>query len=306
MTPEIKALQEKKRNTCQLRYGCDNPLQSNEIKEKIKKTNNERYGGDSPACSQVVREKMSESYYRKTGYVNPSLNPIVVEKRKETCKKIYGVSNYAQKEWGDKAKSILLSKDTFEKYLKTCGLQTTRDIALDLGVADSTIVKTAAKFDLKGYAIVNTSRGEKEITEFINSLGVKTIHDRCNILSHLELDMYCPDQKVAVEYNGIYWHSDLILSSRLYHYKKSKACEEKGIRLIHVYEDEWQDPVKREIIKSLIKISLGKVESRIYARECEIREISNKEAKPFNDANHIQGHRNAKITYGLFYKNELV
>ena len=184
--------------------------------------------------------------------------------------------------------------------------KTTRDIALDLDVADSTIVKAAAKFDLKGYAIVNTSRAEKEITEFVNCLGVETIHDRCNILPHLELDIYCPEQKVAIEYNGIYWHSDLVLKSRLYHYKKSKACEEKGIRLIHVYEDEWQDPVKREIIKSLIKISLGKVESRIYARECEIREISNKEAKPFNDANHIQGHRNAKITYGLFYKDELV
>lgn len=56
----------------------------------------------------------------------------------------------------------------------------------------------------------------------------------------------------------------------------------------------------------MLRISLGKTKTRIYARNCEIKQISNKEAKPFNDKNHLQGHRNAKVTYGLFYKNTLV
>ena len=46
--------------------------------------------------------------------------------------------------------------------------------------------------------------------------------------------------------------------------------------------------------------------NRIYARKCTIKQISNGEAKPFNEENHLQGHRNAQITYGLFYKGELV
>ena len=56
----------------------------------------------------------------------------------------------------------------------------------------------------------------------------------------------------------------------------------------------------------MINISLGKLNRKIYARNCEIKQITNKEAKPFNEANHLQGHRNAQVTYGLFYKSELV
>ena len=56
----------------------------------------------------------------------------------------------------------------------------------------------------------------------------------------------------------------------------------------------------------MLKLFLGKIENRIYARECEIKQITNKEARPFNELNHLQGHRDAQVTYGLFYKNELV
>ena len=297
---------EKRKNTCKTRYGCVYPTQSEEVKDKIKNTNNQRYGGNTPMSSMAVKEKTSKTYYDRTGYTNPSLNPEVVKKRKQTCEKLYGTPNYSQKDWGEKAKAVLLSRETMEEYLKACGLNTTSDIAQDLGVSNSTIVKTAAKFNLKGYAIVNSSKGEQELREFVESLGVKTIHAKGTVIEHLDIDVYCCDYKIGIEYNGTYWHSDLRQPSRLYHYDKSKACEEKGIRLIHVYSDEWEDPVKQNIVKSLIKIALGKVESRIYARECEVREISNKEARPFNEANHIQGHRNAKITYGLFYKDTLV
>lgn len=56
----------------------------------------------------------------------------------------------------------------------------------------------------------------------------------------------------------------------------------------------------------MLKIALGKVDTKIYARNCEIRKITNEEAKSFNNANHLQGHRNAQITYGLFYQGNLV
>lgn len=56
----------------------------------------------------------------------------------------------------------------------------------------------------------------------------------------------------------------------------------------------------------MLDVALGRVKSKIYARQCEIKEISNKEAKVLNDKIHLQGHRNAQVTYGLYYKNELV
>ena len=56
----------------------------------------------------------------------------------------------------------------------------------------------------------------------------------------------------------------------------------------------------------MLKIALNKADTRIYARQCEIKQISNAEAKQLNNLVHLQGHRPAQVTYGLFYKNELV
>lgn len=62
----------------------------------------------------------------------------------------------------------------------------------------------------------------------------------------------------------------------------------------------------RTKIKMLLNIALGRVNTRIYARQCTVRQISNQEAAVLNNKIHLQGHRNAQVTYGLFYKNELV
>lgn len=56
----------------------------------------------------------------------------------------------------------------------------------------------------------------------------------------------------------------------------------------------------------MLNIALGRVKTKIYARQCIVRTITNKEAAVLNNQTHLQGHRNAQVTYGLYYKNELV
>lgn len=56
----------------------------------------------------------------------------------------------------------------------------------------------------------------------------------------------------------------------------------------------------------MLNIALGRVKHKIYARQCSIKPITNKEAAELNNKIHLQGHRNAQVTYGLFYNNELV
>lgn len=151
-----------------------------------------------------------------------------------------------------------------------------------------------------------TTSLEKLVIDYLLEIGLNEDeieqHNR-DILNGKELDIYLPKYKLAIECNGTYWHSNLEKGvNKNYHLEKSKLASSKGIRLIHLYE--WD--ILTDKIKSLLKIALNKVDTKIYARQCEIKTISNKEAKPFNELNHLQGHRNAQVTYGLFYKNKLV
>ena len=160
--------------------------------------------------------------------------------------------------------------------------------------------------ELSKHLINDKSRYENEIKEFLDSLGVYYIQRTRKIISPQELDFYIPSKNLAIEFNGTYWHSTLNIKDKYYHLNKSKICEEKGIRLIHIWEYEWNNPIQKEKIIQLLKISLGLVDNKIYARNCSVKIISNKEAKELNDRIHLQGHRNAQVTYGLFYKGTLV
>lgn len=156
-----------------------------------------------------------------------------------------------------------------------------------------------------------TSNAEQLLYEYIKSIYPGEIKRHVkNLLKessgkYYEIDIYLPALKIGVEYNGLYWHSEF-QKEKSYHFTKSKLADDQGIRLINIYEDEWLDPQTRPKIEALLKISFGQAPTKIYARNCLIKEITNMEARPFNEMHHLQGHRNAQITYGLFYKNELV
>ena len=86
--------------------------------------------------------------------------------------------------------------------------------------------------------------------------------------------------------------------------KKLKESRKKSDISIHIFEDEWL--YKKNIVKSRLKNVLGITETKIFARKCEIREISSKDSKIFLENNHIQGNIFGKYSYGLYYNGELV
>ena len=152
--------------------------------------------------------------------------------------------------------------------------------------------------------IAGTSKGEQEILSFIISFGIKTKqHDR-TILNGKELDIYIPEYKIAIEYNGLYWHSENQGKDKKYHLHKTELCESKGIQLIHIFEDEWNN--KKEIVKSRLKNLLNKTQNKIHARKCIIKEINATIKNEFLNENHIQGEDKSKIKLGAFYNNKLV
>ena len=136
----------------------------------------------------------------------------------------------------------------------------------------------------------------------INPLDV--ILNTRSIIYPQELDIYIPEKKIAIEFDGLYWHSEEEKPDKNYHLNKTLSCEKQGIHLIHIFENEWL--TKQEIVKSRLKNLLGVYDKTIYARKCQIKEIDSKISKEFQEENHIQGAVNSKVNLGLYYKNELI
>jgi hypothetical protein len=146
---------------------------------------------------------------------------------------------------------------------------------------------------------------ENDIYKFISdNYNGEIITNSKSILPPLELDIYIPELKLALEYNGIYWHNELNKDDD-YHFNKTEDCEKLGIQLIHIWEDDWL--YKQDIVKSIIMNKIGKTSNKIFARKCQIKELlDNNKIREFLNRNHIQGFVGAKVKIGLFYNNELV
>lgn len=152
--------------------------------------------------------------------------------------------------------------------------------------------------------VENTSSYQKELIDFIqNVLSTNVVINDRKQIEPYELDIYIPTYQIAIEFNGLYWHSDKYVDEN-YHLLKTNLCKEKGIQLIHIFEDEWV--YKKDIVKSRLRNLFHKNERVIYARKCIVKNIDFKITSDFLNKNHIQGNCISRYRYGLYYNNELV
>jgi len=150
------------------------------------------------------------------------------------------------------------------------------------------------------------SKPEKEIKSYLSHLGVTCVKNR-KILNGQEIDIYVPDKNVGIEFNGNFYHTENGGGKdRNYHLSKTKQCEEKGISLIQIFEDEWE--FSKDIVMSKIKhtLSIDEGLKKIYGRKCSIEQIGRNTAQDFLLKYHIQGYINASVHYGAFYQDNLI
>ena len=309
---------EKREQTIIEKYGSKDAFYMSNF-EKIQKTNIEKYGSVTPLGNKKIQEKVKNTCLEKYGAENIFLSEYGKEKIKETCLKKYGVESTAQVP-EIRAKQLKSFQEKNIKYALENNLTRVKDLYFEFGTGweqiglvkeikynNVSFVRNEDISKIKEYYINSIPRGtshqESELKEFISTLDLEVEFNNREILNGKELDIYIPSKNVAIEFNGLYWHSDKQKPFD-YHKIKTELCNQKGIRLIHIFEDEWQN--NKDIIKSIIKSSLGIYDRKIYARKCEIKELNNKEYKDFLIKNHIQGQINSSLKVGLFYKNELV
>lgn len=317
-TDEVK---KKRLQTCMEKYGGPAPASSAKVREKIKQTNLKKYGGSTPFSSKLIREKIKKTNLERYGVESPLQNKDIYNKVRQTNLKKYGVDNpLKRKENIDKiTKNLRLSFEEIcdiaklkkydvlfarEDYISIRQFLSFRCIEHDK-IFVSSIFNVKTDFNQCPLCKrAGVSKKEKEIVDYIKSIvDVEVAENTKTIISPKELDIYIPDKKLAIEFHGLFWHSDMFChnNKNLIH-DKFVESRNKGIRLLQIYEDEWDN--NGDLWKSIIKNSLGQ-SSKLFARKCEIRE-GVKEERIFLKENHLQGYTSSLKNFGLYYDNELV
>ena len=147
------------------------------------------------------------------------------------------------------------------------------------------------------------SAGELQIRELIASLGIEFEANNRSVIGQ-ELDIWIPSKNVAIEFNGIWYHSEMNKSKEA-NSEKWRLCKEKGIQLVTVWEDDWNDESKRMILTDIIKSKLG-ICSRVFARKCKLEKIDLRAASLFFESAHYQGKCLSKFQYALEHEDEIV
>ena len=151
-----------------------------------------------------------------------------------------------------------------------------------------------------------TSKPEKEIMEFVRSLGFKAYKNR-KLLNGKELDIFIPEKNLAIEFNGCKHHTENFgKKNREYHLEKTLLCNGLGVKLLQIFEDEYF--FKKDIVFNKIKHLLGVSETtqKISGRKCIINEIPSEIASIFMEQFHIQGSVDSSVYLGAFFKDNLV
>lgn len=263
----------------------------NDVKYKNKTIGYQKYCSNS--CSATASKELAKkTLYKEYGVYHPSLIPKNIIKRKdkriEVLKKSIGVAK-------------LLNTSENEEYKIECDLcnkihnieRKVFDQRLYLGLDWRNCISNS----------FSVSNGEVEIRNFIESIYKKDLVYNDRKLLGLEIDIFIPEFNLGIEYNGLYWHSE-INKRQDYHYHKYKTSLDNDITLIQIYEDEWI--YKKEIIKSRISNLLHLNKNKVYARNCTIKVIDFKTTNNFLNSNHLQGSIKSSINLGLYSNDELV
>lgn len=150
------------------------------------------------------------------------------------------------------------------------------------------------------------SKAELEVSNFVKGiLQCDVITSDRKILNGKELDIYIPSKKIAIEFHGVYWHSELFVDNN-YHKDKFDKCAAKGIRLIQIFEDEWDTNKKLVKNKLMHILNIADISDKVYARKTKISVVAAKDRNIFYDKNHIQGTAKCTHSIGLYYDDELV
>lgn len=301
-----------------------------EMLNRIKKTNQERHNVDFfPSHPDFITkrnktklERYGDENYNNMGkskktklerYDNENYNNM--NQHKKTCLKKYNVDNFAKTQQF----KVIMYESFYNKYNDKYTFdinKNTKDTCTFLCDKHGYITTTKSLFrerirygaipctECNPIGFSSTSIDHVHLVAKLKETSGLVIQENVKTLLYgkKEIDILIND-KLGVEVNGIYWHSELFVD-RYYHLNKITQAKQNKIRLIHFFEDEIK--FKLDIVNSILLNRLGLTKNKIYARNCKVCEVNKKDCSEFLTKNHIQGDCKGIFRYGLYYNNDLI
>lgn len=294
----------RQKDTLMNKYGVDSFFKTEGFYGKIKEIKSTKYG--DPNYNNVKKSKQT----KLKRYGDPNYNN--KEKNKETCLLKYGDEFFSRtKKFNDIIKNNYLkiyndnnitsvNDKTVDYQCDFCGEIT--EIKKQLFYERKRDNKTICLKCLPG-GLSNKSSYEIDLINYLTDNNIACESGKSIGDSRKEIDVFISNSNLGIEIDGLYWHSELFRDKN-YHIDKTNDCLNIGIKLIHIFEDEWLN--KKPIVLSILNNRLGLGNNRIYARKCIVRLLNTQETTNFINNNHIQGYAVSSVNIGLEYEGEIV
>lgn len=278
--------------------GVENPMQCKEVREKGKRTNLERRGVENPAQSKDVQEKMKHTNLKNNNVKYPMQSKDLQEKFSQSRRKNFYNSLF-EKDWFNDYEPLFtfeeyngVKEDHYEFKHRSCGH------IFYYRIADGQAPRCPKCYPL------SISQGERELVYFVEQYSNNITLNNRYIIKPKELDVFLPDYNLAIEFDGIYWHSIENGKDEKYHINKTINCQQEGIKLIHVFENEWAE--RQDAVKSLILENINQLPEKINKDDCIIKKVEKDIALNFLNVHNICITKNHDLCLGLYHNDRLV
>jgi hypothetical protein len=280
-----KAIKEIRKSGTLQKYGVDTVFKLPEIQDKIKNTNLEKFGVTNINQLPENRNSLRDNMVKRFGHGSPLRARLLVN---NNCKNYDEFCSKVVSKLEDN--NLCANHPEIEKFFKSYGGTLIQAL---IHAKREDLIRRNSKFSIP----------EKEIVDLVKThYSGEVIENDRKILKGKELDIYLPELKIAIEYNGLIWHSERFDYDKNRHYKKYKNCLDQGIKLYTFWSHEWF--IKRDQLTKFI-INLITSKTTVYARKCKIETDPNK-LKEFIENNHLQGSSPSHTYLGLTYNNNVV
>lgn len=319
--PEVR---EQIKATTAERHGFAYPLQNASILENWKATNLEKYGTENPMQNRGVLEKAQQTCVDRYGNKCFLQSDEGKEKIRQKMIESYGADYFSQsKGWKlsrmldpSKVDNLIAFRNDPQSFIQDTFTDkpSLRQLSEVLGIHENSVGQLAIEFNIQDSIRYVYSYMEDEVVELLLSIDpdIEIQRNTHKVITPKELDIYLPQYQIGIECNPTSTHNSTVDSftggpSTIpynYHQAKSDHCDAKGVFLFHIFGPEWR--YSRDVIESMLRNLLSKNDTKLYARNLVVKEVSSTDSRKFLQANHRQGPGASSVRLGLYDGDILV